>query len=76
MSAFSFVLLNEKYAISPDPSFWKEYGTYDVEDPDDSLHEPEREGRGRSRRGHLFTTRGLANIGCLFILVVGILGLL
>ncbi|KZV83153.1 glycoside hydrolase family 16 protein [Exidia glandulosa HHB12029] len=60
-----------RYAISPDPSFWKEYQDYDLEDPDDFLHNPDPKNYSR---GHIFTRRGFVNLGCLFILFMGILG--
>ncbi len=44
---------------------------------DDFLHNPDpRRDRINDRGGTIFTARGLANVGCLFILVLGFIVLL
>lgn len=66
--------LAEKYSLAPSPQSW---GTpLDIRDsePDDDLHNPNSlRDRHFDRGGGIFTTRGLANLGCLFILVAGCL---
>lgn len=48
-----------------------------VPEPDDYLHNPDpRRDRKNDRGGHIFTARGIANLGCLFILAAGCLMLL
>ena len=44
---------------------------------DDFLNKPDpRRDRKNDKGGHIFTTRGLANLGCIAILCLGILTLL
>lgn len=46
-------------------------------EPDDYLHNPDPTRDLKSDRGgHIFTSRGIANLGCLFILAAGIMTLL
>lgn len=46
-------------------------------EPDDYLHNPDpRRDRKHDRGGSVFTCRGLANLGCLFVLTAGLLALL
>jgi len=46
-------------------------------EPDDFLHNPDPlRDRKNDRGGHIFTARGIANLGCLFVLAGGILMLL
>ena len=49
----------------------------DTPEPDDFLHNPDpRRDRKNDGGGHMFTVRGLQNLGCLFILAMGLLSLL
>jgi beta-glucan synthesis-associated protein KRE6 len=41
---------------------------------DDALHAPDA--KEVTEKGHIFTARGLQNLGCLFILVAAIMALL
>jgi beta-glucan synthesis-associated protein KRE6 len=45
-----------------------------VPEPDDALHAPDA--KEVNNKGHIFTARGLQNLGCLFILVAAIMTLL
>jgi hypothetical protein len=46
-------------------------------EPDDFLHNPDpKRDRIHDRGGTIFTARGLANVGCLVILALGIITLL
>jgi hypothetical protein len=46
-------------------------------EPDDYLHNPDpRRDRKTDRRGHIFTARGMANLGCLVVLASAMLMLL
>jgi beta-glucanase (GH16 family) len=45
-----------------------------VKEPDDYLHNPDPlRDRGVDKGGHIFTSRGIANLGCLFIICAGCL---
>jgi hypothetical protein len=48
-----------------------------VSEPDDHLHNPDpKRDRHYDSGGHIFTSRGIANLGCLFILAAGMMMLL
>jgi hypothetical protein len=48
-----------------------------VREPDDHLHNPDpKRDRHYDAGGSIFTARGIANLGCLLILVTGMLLLL
>lgn len=63
--------LSEKYSLSPSPAQWGMQ--LNIPEPDDDLHNPDSARDRQSDRGGVFTSRGLANLGCLFILGAGIL---
>ncbi|KAM5536682.1 hypothetical protein V8D89_009609 [Ganoderma adspersum] len=68
--------LSTKYSLAPDPSSWGTDLYVDHEEADDYLHNPDpRRDSKQDTGGQFFTSRGLANLGCLFILCVGILAL-
>ena len=49
----------------------------DTPEGDDYLHNPDpRRDRKSDRGGHIFTSRGLANLGCIITLGTGIITLL
>ncbi|KAF5329451.1 hypothetical protein D9619_009169 [Psilocybe cf. subviscida] len=59
----------EKYSLGPEPALWGM--NLSVREEDDALHDPRMDtGNGRS-----VSSRALANVGCLILLVVGVLGL-
>jgi hypothetical protein len=48
-----------------------------IPEPDDHLHNPDpKRDRHYDSGGHIFTSRGIANLGCLFILAAGMMMLL
>ncbi|KAJ7218060.1 beta-glucan synthesis-associated [Mycena pura] len=69
-------LLQARYSLGPDPAKWGcSLDLQDV-DPDDELHQPDAKKPGDSDSrwgGHPLSLRGMSNIGCLFVLVVGLL---
>ncbi|KAF8514321.1 beta-glucan synthesis-associated protein [Hysterangium stoloniferum] len=65
--------LSDKFSLSPDPSIWASESGVHVQEPDDYLHNPDpKRDRKNDKGGTVFTSRGLANLGCLVILVVGL----
>ncbi|KAF4573075.1 hypothetical protein EYR36_007585 [Pleurotus pulmonarius] len=66
----------EKFSLSPDPSLWGTDISPNHPEPDDDLHNPDpRRDRMHDAGGHVFTSRGLANLGCIMVLCVGLLAL-
>ncbi|KAL0952798.1 hypothetical protein HGRIS_007023 [Hohenbuehelia grisea] len=64
--------LSEKFSLSPSPHAWGTPLHMSMQEPDDFLHNPDpRRDRSIDRGGHIFTFRGIANLGCLFILAAG-----
>lgn len=65
---------SSKYSLSPDPARWDEAM---LNEPDDELHRPDpRRDRKSDSAGSILTLRGIANLGCLIVLVLGLLSLL
>lgn len=60
--------ISGKFNLSPDPRAW---GTTAGAEDDDWLHDPRR-GKSIDDLGTIFTFRGLANVGCLVILALGL----
>jgi hypothetical protein len=72
----NFSILRQ-FSLSPDPSSWGADISPNHAEPDDYLHNPDpRRDRKNDRGGNVFTYRGLTNLGCLLILVAGIVALL
>lgn len=75
-SAASLAKLNSQFSLSPDPSQWGARIAMDEAEPDDDLHNPDP---GRDRKADLynavFSRRGLANLGCLAILLASLMTL-
>lgn len=68
--------ISDKFSLSPDPSSWGATLAMNLEEPDDELHNPDpRRDRKNDRGGSVFTYRGLANLGCLIFLAVGMITL-
>lgn len=66
-----------QFSLSPDPSAWGADLSPGHVEPDDYLHNPDpKRDRKNDEGGTLFTVRGLANLGCLLVLILGILTLL
>ncbi|KAG6816829.1 hypothetical protein H0H87_002478 [Tephrocybe sp. NHM501043] len=67
--------LSEKYSLSASPANWGMQ--LNIPEDDDDLHNPApRRDRQSDHGGSFLTVRGLANLGCLAILFLGILALL
>ncbi|KAL1948951.1 hypothetical protein VTO73DRAFT_10757 [Trametes versicolor] len=68
--------MSDKFALPADPSSWGAALTVDQVEPDDHLHNPDpRRDKKTDRGGHIFTCRGITNLGFLFILGAGMLTL-
>ncbi|KAF8890771.1 beta-glucan synthesis-associated protein SKN1 [Infundibulicybe gibba] len=66
--------LSDKYSLAPSPVSWGTPLLLDTAEPDDFLHNPDpKRDRKSDRGGHIFTARGIGNLGCLFILAAGCL---
>lgn len=67
-----------QYSLSPDPRAWGSELLPDQPEPDDTLHNPDprRDHKCDSGFAGFFSPRGLANLGCLSFLCVGIVTLL
>jgi hypothetical protein len=66
-----------KFSLSPDPTTWGSNLSPDHPEADDYLHNPDpRRDRKNDHGGHLFTYRGLTNLGCMIVMCTGLLALL
>ncbi|KAJ8592056.1 glycoside hydrolase family 16 protein [Rhizopogon salebrosus TDB-379] len=64
--------LSDKYSLKPNPEDWGASALrVGTPEPDDYLHNPDPKRDLKSDKGgHIFTSRGIANLGCLFLLVM------
>ncbi|KAL5534071.1 hypothetical protein ACEPAG_532 [Sanghuangporus baumii] len=68
--------ISDKFSLAPDPSSWGAEIEPNFKEPDDWLHNPDpRRDRKIDKGGTIFTSRGLANLGCLLILTMGLVTL-
>ncbi|KAK7062618.1 hypothetical protein VNI00_000106 [Paramarasmius palmivorus] len=68
--------ISDKFSLSPDPRTWGSDISGKHAEPDDFLHVPDPvRDRKNDQGGHIFTSRGLSNVGCLCILITGIVTL-
>lgn len=66
-----------QFSLSPDPSAWGADLSLNHAEADDYLHNPDpKRDRINDGGGHIFTARGLANLGCIVFLALGIITLL
>ncbi|TFK38137.1 beta-glucan synthesis-associated protein KRE6 [Crucibulum laeve] len=66
--------ISEKYSLSPSPATWGMPLLMHNTEADDELHNPDpQRDRQNDRGGSIFTIRGFANLGCIFILAAGLL---
>ena len=66
-----------QYSLSPNPQSWGAPLLMSTPEPDDFLHNPDpKRDRKNDSGGTIFTMRGLANVGCLLIIGLGIVVLL
>ncbi|KAK0496775.1 glycoside hydrolase family 16 protein [Armillaria luteobubalina] len=72
----SSLSISSKYSLAPDPYSWGSNLNPYVNEPDDSLHNPTVKGGRIVDDSELsFSSRGVANLGCLSLLCMGILAL-
>ena len=70
-------MIYRQYSLAPSPKSWGMPLSISAVEPDDYLHNPDPlRDRDIDRGGHIFTGRGIANLGCLFFLGGGIMMLL
>ncbi|KAJ6551470.1 beta-glucan synthesis-associated [Mycena capillaripes] len=69
--------LSAKFSLSADPTLWGSNLSPNQAEPDDTLHNPEfKDGKMVDRAGSSgISSRGFANIGCLVLLSLAIVGL-
>ncbi|KAG1816789.1 glycoside hydrolase family 16 protein [Suillus subaureus] len=67
--------LADKYSLQLNPEDWGTSALHvGTPEPDDYLHTPDPKRDLKSDKGgHIFTARGIANLGCLFLLVASML---
>lgn len=65
-----------QWSLGPDPRLWGADLTHDIVEDDDELHRPEKNARLLDRSGGVLSGRGLANLGCVAFLVLGLIALL
>ncbi|KAG2008507.1 beta-glucan synthesis-associated protein KRE6 [Coprinopsis cinerea AmutBmut pab1-1] len=68
--------ISEKYSLDPSPAQWGTPLLMDVREPDDELHNPDPKQDSSKTEWSSFSYRGMSNLGCLSILIVGMLVLL
>ncbi|KAH8120019.1 beta-glucan synthesis-associated [Phellopilus nigrolimitatus] len=65
--------ISDKFSLSPDPASWGAEIEPSFVEPDDYLHNPDpRRDRKFDEGGSVFTGRGLANLGCLVRVLLGL----
>ncbi|KAF8898908.1 beta-glucan synthesis-associated [Infundibulicybe gibba] len=68
--------ISDKFSLSPDPAAWGSELSPGHEDPDDFLHNPDpRRDRINDIGSHIFTVRGVTNLGCIVLLGLGLVTL-
>ncbi|KAL7285393.1 hypothetical protein ACG7TL_000488 [Trametes sanguinea] len=68
--------ISEKYVLPLDPDAMAKSHMIDGPEPDDSLHNPDpQRDRRHDKGGTIITARGLMNLGCIAVLVTGIIAL-
>ncbi|EIW78281.1 glycoside hydrolase family 16 protein [Coniophora puteana RWD-64-598 SS2] len=68
--------VSEKFSLPADPAVWGSNVSPDFQEPDDWIHNPDpKRDRKSDRGGSIVSYRGLTNLGCLVVLVVGLLAL-
>ncbi|KAI0695135.1 beta-glucan synthesis-associated [Cytidiella melzeri] len=68
--------ISDKFSLSPNPNEWGANLSVDHRENDDFIHNPDpRRDHQNDQNGNVFTARGVANLGCLTLLITGILAL-
>ena len=66
-----------QFSLSPNPNEWGANLSVAHRETDDFIHNPDpRRDHKNDQGGSIFTRRGAANLGCLAILMMGVLALL
>lgn len=66
-----------QFSLSPNPTEWGANLSPNYEEEDDYIHNPDpRRDHSTDQGGDIFTKRGIVNLGCVTILVVGLIALL
>lgn len=70
--------LYTQFSLSPDPRLWGSDLSPDLVEPDDDLHNPELDlDRLDGKKKELkLTSRGIVNVGCILVLLLGLISLL
>lgn len=70
-------LAPQQFSLSPNPHEWGANLSLEYKEADDYIHNPDpKRDRNTDQGGTVFTYRGLTNLGCLSILVIGLVSLL
>ncbi|KAI0094797.1 glycoside hydrolase family 16 protein [Irpex rosettiformis] len=68
--------ISDKFSLSPNPNEWGANLSVNHREQDDFIHNPDpRRDHKNDQGGTIFTSRGLVNLGCLAVLITGILAL-
>ncbi|TDL29248.1 glycoside hydrolase family 16 protein [Rickenella mellea] len=67
--------VSEKYSLSADPRQWGADLSPNLVEEDDFLHNPDPKRDLVADRGHVLSSRGVVNVGCLSILCVSLIAL-
>lgn len=67
--------LSDRFALAPNPAEWGSHALLiNTPEPDDYLHNPDpKRDRNIDAGGHIFTARGISNLGFMAFLVLGML---
>lgn len=65
-----------QYSLAPDPKEWGSDLSPNLVEDDDYIHNPSPRDKVTGFDGTIFTSRGFANVGCLTLLMLCLLGLL
>lgn len=65
-----------QYSLAPDPKEWGSDLSPNLVEDDDYIHNPSPRDKVTGFDGTIFTSRGFANVGCLTLLMLLLLGLL
>ncbi|KAJ6550125.1 beta-glucan synthesis-associated [Mycena capillaripes] len=72
------VSVSSQFQLSPDPTLWGSNTSPNHAEPDDALHNPEYNKGGKvidRQTSGILTRRGIANIGCLVVISLALVGL-
>jgi beta-glucan synthesis-associated protein KRE6 len=68
--------VSDKYSLDPDPETWGSHLYLNIAEPDDELHNPSaRKGKWDEHGPFRLSSRAIANLGCLAILLIVLLTL-